>query len=390
MSLFFDVFFRFLHLGCTSFGGPAAHIGYFHKEFVEKRRWLSQQEYGQLVALSQVMPGPGSSQVGFAIGYSRAGLSTAIAAFLGFTLPSFLLMAGFAIFSNTLTEWAFFPYWLHSLKLLSIVIVAEACWSMGKSFCTTPLLVALTVVSFLFLLIWPYAWGNLTLLLLAGCIGYAFLGTTPSSQIMTLQARWGKRCAAIFLMGFIFSLSTEPTSLTGVFFTFFQSGSLVFGGGHVVLPLLQQTLMTQTSTDSLMLGYAAAQAIPGPMFTFASYLGAELVSEQGWELQGLHAIVATIGIFLPGLLLMLFAMQYWQRWACNARIQGAIRALNASVVGLLLCTLYQPLITTSLVGIADLVLVLFGWLLIRTGKVSIFMAILYFSFSAMVRFMIST
>ncbi|MDP5253088.1 MULTISPECIES: chromate efflux transporter [unclassified Vibrio] len=361
-----SIFKVFFGLGCYSFGGPAAHIGYFRNQFVIQRQWLSEEEFAQLVALSQFLPGPGSSQVGFALGYKQGGLPGAISAFLGFTLPSIFAMMALALVGNQLTEHSAYQGFVHGLKLLAVVVVADATWGMYKNFCqhkVTQLLAGITAVC---LLIAPSLWLQLVLILLAGLVGSTWLARSaaPSSSSVFRPNLWP--IALFFIVLLSMPWLGEVFSLASLFNDFYQAGTLVFGGGHVVLPLLQTLVGEQLTSDQFLAGYAAAQAVPGPMFTFATFLGYFLYPQ---PIVG--AIVATIAIFAPGFLLLLGVIKHWQVLANQPRIAGALKGVNASVVGLLAAALYQPVMSSAVVNASDMALVVAGFIALKTLKLPI-------------------
>lgn len=368
----FAIFKTFFWLGWFSFGGPAAHIGYFRQTFVEKLKWLDDGEYAQIVALSQFLPGPGSSQVGFALGYKRGGLSGACAAFVGFTLPSVLIMLALAMVSSQITDTALFQNIVHGLKLLAVVVVADATWGMYKNFCQTKLTAGLCVATAITLLLAPGILTQMLALIIAGVVGTLYLKkesaipAEPFKPTLTPLVIF-----AVLLFGLPLIAHTMP--ILGLFNDFFQAGSLVFGGGHVVLPLLENILGDQLSQDAFLTGYAAAQAVPGPMFTFATYIGYELS-----ETPILGALVATLGIFLPGFLLLLGVLKNWQSLAGKPAVSGAISGVNASVVGLLLAALYQPVFTSAVVAPIDIALVITGFYLLKKLNLSILWMIVFF------------
>lgn len=262
----FSIFKTFFWLGWISFGGPAAHIGYFRHTFVSKLNWLDDKEYTQIVALSQFLPGPGSSQVGFAIGYQRGGLFGAIMAFIGFTLPSIILMLGLALLSSQLNQSPLFQSIVHGLKLLAVVVVADATWGMYKSFCKQRLTVSLCLVTAATLLIVPSIFAQVIVLILAAIIGAKYLRSNELNSGNNFKpAAWPIATFCFLLIAL--PLLTSDIPLLNLFNDFFQAGSLVFGGGHVVLPLLQNIVGEQIPQDAFLTGYAAAQAVPGPMFT---------------------------------------------------------------------------------------------------------------------------
>ncbi|TQP01368.1 chromate efflux transporter [Vibrio cholerae] len=354
------IFRTFFALGWVSFGGPAAHIGYFRHTFVEKLRWLSEQEYAQFVALSQFLPGPGSSQVGFAIGYHRGGLAGAWAAFLGFTLPSVLIMLLLAGLSSHLLDTPLFEQVIHGLKLLAIIVVADACLTMYRNFCQQRLTVGLCVLTAVAITLAPSLLTQFAVLLLAALVGQARLAPQPSSSLEAFRPSWLSLLLFVsLLLGLPLLAASSP--LVELFGHFFQAGSLVFGGGHVVLPLLQNALGDSLSTDQFLTGYAAAQAVPGPMFTLATYLGYVLTP----EMPVVGALIATLAVFLPGFLLLLGVLKNWSALAQRPKVAGAMQGVNACVVGLLLAALYQPVWSSTVHAPLDWAALLAGFFLFK-------------------------
>ncbi|ENM3739830.1 chromate efflux transporter [Vibrio cholerae] len=354
------IFRTFFALGWVSFGGPAAHIGYFRHTFVEKLRWLSEQEYAQFVALSQFLPGPGSSQVGFAIGYHRGGLAGAWAAFLGFTLPSVLIMLLLAGLSSHLLDTPLFEQVIHGLKLLAIIVVADACLTMYRNFCQQRLTVGLCVLTAVAITLAPSLLTQFAVLLLAALVGQARLAPQPSSSLEAFRPSWLSLLLFVsLLLGLPLLAASSP--LVELFGHFFQAGSLVFGGGHVVLPLLQNALGDSLSTDQFLTGYAAAQAVPGPMFTLATYLGYVLTP----EMPVVGALIATLAVFLPGFLLLLGVLKNWSALAQRPKVAGAMQGVNACVVGLLLAALYQPVWSSTVHAPLDWAALLVGFFLFK-------------------------
>ncbi|MBO1896325.1 chromate efflux transporter [Shewanella sp. BF02_Schw] len=361
-----QIFSRFLALGLISFGGPAAHIGYFRKAFVDDLQWLDGKQYSSFIALSQFMPGPGSSQIGFAIGYHRGGLLGGLAAFLGFTLPSFLLMFLFAVTSAQWLEITAVEGAIHGLKLLAVVVVADATLSMFNQFCqrkTAKILMAATAVA---IILMPSLLMQIGVLVVAAIVGVMLMTRgeriTPDTPAIELNYAW----LALFIIGIAASLYliNQPDSLGQIFAQFFQVGSLVFGGGHVVLPLLETSVGEYITPDRFLTGYALAQAIPGPMFTLATFLGADL-----WlESPILGALVATLAIFLPGFLLMLVGLKSWHSISQHPAIAGSLAGVNAAVVGLLLSALYQPVFTSAVIMPLDMALVIIGFSVLKVFK----------------------
>lgn len=368
----FTIFKTFFWLGWISFGGPAAHIGYFRQTFVEKLKWIDDSEYAQIVALSQFLPGPGSSQVGFALGYKRGGLGGACMAFLGFTLPSVIIMLALAMVSSQITDTALFQNIVHGLKLLAVVVVADATWGMYKNFCQSKLTAGLCVATAIALLVAPSIATQMLVLVVAGLIGTQYLKKEFAAPAEPFKPTIAPLALfAVLLVGLPFVAHTLP--MLGLFSDFFQAGSLVFGGGHVVLPLLQNIVGDQLSQDAFLTGYAAAQAVPGPMFTFATYIGYELS-----DTPILGALVATLGVFLPGFLLLLGVLKNWQALAGKPAVSGAINGVNASVVGLLLAALYQPVFSSAVVTPIDIALVIAGFYLHKKLNLSVLWMIVFF------------
>lgn len=376
----FSIFKLFFALGWVSFGGPAAHIGYFRQTFVEKMQWLSDEEYAQMVALSQFLPGPGSSQVGFAVGYQRAGLGGGIMAFLGFTLPSIFLMIALALLSSQLTESSYFQSLVHGLKLLAVVVVADAAWGMYKNFCQQKLTVALCISTAVALLLFQSVITQIVILLAAALIGVRYLANPdlrPTQSSLKLS---------YFPIGLFFALLLGLPLMTWLspslqlFSDFFQAGSLVFGGGHVVLPLLQNIVGDQITQDVFLTGYAAAQAVPGPMFTFATYIGYALLPNAPiWG-----AIIATLGVFIPGFLLLVGVLKHWQQLAKVPAISGALNGVNAAVVGLLIAALYQPVFISAVIEPIDFAWVLAGGLLLKQFKLPIVWMVAFFAIAGLI------
>ncbi|MBD1390056.1 chromate efflux transporter [Neiella sp. HB171785] len=357
-----QIFKHFFSLGWVSFGGPAAHLGYFQRHFVQKLGWLEQQRYAQLIALSQFLPGPGSSQVGFAIGYQRAGLLGGLTAFVAFTAPSFAIMLGIAILNTSLTENLFYQSVVHALKLFAVVIVADAVLTMSKQFWQRQLGVMVGLCSTVIMLLYPGISSQLLVLAAAAVIGCLQPVTDSKATASNhgLQPRWWALAAfALLFIGLPLIATSSP--LLGLFSEFFQAGALVFGGGHVVLPLLQETLAGQVTNDSFLLGYASAQAIPGPMFTLATFLGADLLPES--PIVG--ALVATLAIFTPGFLLMVGFLSSWHGLMAKPRLAAAVGAVNAAVVGLLLTAWYSPIFISSVGSATDFAAVVVAFVMVR-------------------------
>lgn len=362
MSAFLEVLTVALRLGLTSFGGPIAHLGYFRDEYVVRRKWLDEKSYADLVALCQFLPGPASSQVGMAIGIARAGLPGAFAAWLGFTLPSALLLVGFAFGVNAMGT-AAAAGWLHGLKVVAVAVVAQAVWGMAKSLCPDRQRATLAIVAAVVTLSWPTAVGQLVSIIAAAIIGWWFLAPTMLTSQAHAQFPVSQRAGIIAWIIFFVLLLGLPAirpvaqrHWLDVFDSFFRVGSLVFGGGHVVLPLLQTEVVGPgwISNEQFVAGYGATQAVPGPLFTFSAYLGAVM---NGWS----GALLTLTAIFLPSFLLVIGALPFWQLLRANTNFQSALSGVNAAVVGLLLAALYNPVWTSAIHSSTDFALGLVGF-----------------------------
>lgn len=375
-----ELFWRFLALGCISFGGPVAHIGYFRTVFVERLKWLDEAAYGRLIALSQFLPGPSSSQVGFAIGYQRAGVAGGAAVFLGFTLPSFLLLFLLASAGGTVTDTVWFGGFVKGLKLLAVVVVADAVLGMYATFCKARPAGALCVLTASVLLIVPSMAVQFAVLAAGALVGWRCLRTPGAAPGGRLRFSWlPLTLFVLLLIGLPFLTSVSPG--VDLFSRFYQTGSLVFGGGHVVLPLLQHTVGEALSIDRFLLGYAAAQAIPGPMFAMSAFLGAEMSPDHA--LAG--ALIAACGIFLPGFLLILSFHDTWESLARKPGAAGAVAGVNASVVGLLLAALYQPVFVNAVFSPLDLALAVIGFFMLRAMRMPILVLVLFFALSGILK-----
>ncbi|WP_418133809.1 chromate efflux transporter [Aeromonas veronii] len=366
-----QVFIQFLWLGCISFGGPAAHIGYFQRTFVQRLGWLTQAEFARLLALCQLLPGPASSQLGFAIGRHRAGLGGALSAFLGFTLPSFLLLLAAAIGIGQLGSNLWLDAALHGLKLLALIVVADAVFTMSRQFCATGMTQGIMVVTAAALWWQP---GLLTqLLMLAGAAlicarSQSGAGSVPASAELPSAASSQPHWPTLLMFGILFiGLPLLGSPLGQLVADFYRAGSLVFGGGHVVLPLLQESVGYTLNEQQFLTGYSLAQLVPGPMFTLATYLGAQLQP----EMPLLGALSATLALFAPGFLLLWAVGPCWQQWLARPRLAGAVTGINAAVVGLLLAALYQPVWQSAVLAPTDLALAAIGFYLLRVVKLPI-------------------
>jgi chromate transporter len=353
MPAWFEVFVLFLRLGLTSFGGPVAHLGYFRGEFVERRKWLDEHAYSDIVALSQFLPGPASSKVGMTIGLMRAGWGGMLAAWVAFTLPSAVLLILFGIGLARYGAVADSGV-VHGLKIVAVAIVAQAVWGMAKSLCPDRPRAMLAIAATLLVLTLPTALSQVGAIVACGLVGATLLKLPPrplpSTMVLNVTRRAGFIAIALFfllLIGLPLAASMSGDTLLTQFAGFYRSGALVFGGGHVVLPLLQSTAVGSgmvTNADFLA-GYGAAQAVPGPLFTFAAFLGTVSSGPlAGWA-GGLLMLVA---IFLPAALLVVAALPFWQLLKTRPGVQNAVAGINAGVVGILLAALYNPVWTSAI------------------------------------------
>lgn len=366
-----EVFLVFLRLGLTSFGGPVAHLGYFRQAFVVSRGWVDERVYADLVALCQFLPGPASSQVGIAIGLMRAGYRGALAAWAGFTLPSAVAMglfaAGLAAFGDPAGS-----AWLGGLKAAAVAVVAQAVTGMFRTLAPDAARAALAVAAAALALAVPTVSGQIGAILLGGLAGFTLLGKETTTERGTLTVRVGRKAGAVSLAVFAALLAglpflaahtdSLPVDLADAFY---RTGSLVFGGGHVVLPLLQAEVVPRgwVTPDAFLAGYGAVQAVPGPLFTFAAYLGATIA---GWT--GLA--VCLLAIFAPSFLLVIGVLPFWQSLRAAPQAQAALRGINAAVVGLLLAALYNPVWTSGVTSVQTLLIAAAGFLLLVVWRVS--------------------
>lgn len=372
----FQIFFIFLKLGCTSFGGPIAHLGFFRQEFVQKRRWLDDAAYAELVALCQFLPGPASSQLGMALGFMQSRVAGAIAAWLGFTLPSALLLG---VLAYAVADGFDISPWLAGLKIVAVAVVAQALWGMSRTLVNgLPQLMLVTFAALVSL----FSPGVLTQIAIIA--GAAFIGwwyprpafkitaATSSPEITTTftpaQQRLSISCALLFT-GLLVALPLLAAFSTELMIvdSFYRAGALVFGGGHVVLPLLEAEMLTQglVSKNEFVAAYGAAQAVPGPLFTIASYLGVAASVDQAPLLNG---VLATIAIFLPGFLLLLAVLPWWQQIRLYPAVQRAVSGINAAVVGILLAAWYDPVLTSAIDNWQTAVVAVFATVFLMAGR----------------------
>lgn len=362
------VFLVFLKLGLTSFGGPVAHLGYFREEFVVKRRWLSDRTYADLVSLCQFLPGPSSSQVGMALGLSRAGYAGAFAAWAGFTLPSAIALILFALGIASYGE-AIDHGLLQGLKVVAVAVVAQAVWGMARNLCPDALRVTLMMIAACLVLLVPSVWIQVAVMAAAGVAGlFLFkpekVEAHEAFPVMAVTKRAGIAWLVLFaglLLGLPFLVKVFPGQAMAMFDAFYRAGSLVFGGGHVVLPLLQTEVVPSgwVGNEAFLAGYGVTQAVPGPLFTFAAFLGAAMnQAPTGW----LGGMLCLIAIFLPSFLLLAGALPFWEQLRRNAGMKSALMGINAAVVGLLLAALYQPIWTSAILAPQDFCLALLGFI----------------------------
>ncbi|WP_148254531.1 chromate efflux transporter [Aidingimonas lacisalsi] len=370
-----EVFKAFLVLGLTSFGGPIAHLGYFRAEFVTRRQWLDESAYADLVALCQFLPGPASSQVGFALGWLRGGPLGAAAAWLAFTLPSAIVLVLFAM-GASLMEGAIGRGIVHGLKVVAVAIVAQAVWGMTRNLCPDRRRATMALAAVLIVITVSGPGGQITAILMGALVGWWLCRDDNVAGGETLHFPVTKRAGGMALAVFggllaglpllaLFS-SSQGLSLLDAFY---RAGALVFGGGHVVLPLLQAEVVQSgwVSSDVFLSGYGAAQAIPGPLFTFSAYLGAMMQTPPA-GVPG--AAIALVAIFLPGMLLLIGVMPFWNAFRRLAGAQAVMRGTNAAVVGILGAALYEPVWTTAIVSASEFALALVAFVLLAVWKVS--------------------
>jgi len=356
-------------LGLTSYGGPIAHLGYFHEEYVKRKKWVDEQSYADLVALCQSLPGPTSSMVGTAVGFARAGLAGGLVHWLGFTLPSALALIAFA-YGLGVVGAASGAGWLHGLKLVAVPVVALAVWGMARTLCPDRERATLAILTAIVALAWPTAAGQVLPIIAAGLIGWRLFPaakTPPALHIRVPISHWLGLASWVLFFGLLFALplvrQIAASQTVAVFDSFFRAGALVFGGGHVVLPLLQAEVVAPgwVTNEQFVAGYGAAQAVPGPLFTFAAYLGWVMQPPlNGWA----GASVALVAIFLPGILMTAGALPFWDLLRTRGSFQSAIHGINAAVVGLLLAAFYHPVWTSAIYKPTDfgLAILAFGLL----------------------------
>ncbi|HMK88664.1 MAG TPA: chromate efflux transporter [Methylocystis sp.] len=367
---FAEVLLVFLRLGTSSFGGPVAHLGFFRAELVERRKWIDEAAFADIVALCQFLPGPASSQVAMLIGFARARWPGAAAAWIGFTAPSAALLYLFALGVSALG--AAQSGALHGLKVVAVAVVAQAIWSMAQTLCADRTRATLAVASAAFVLIAPSTVSQLTAIGCGALLGRLWIPTAETAVSATPMAFRIPRSVALAALTAFVVLLLAPTQLGGshamaLFASFFRSGALVFGGGHVVLPLLQQALVPPgfIAQDAFLAGYGAAQAVPGPLFTFAAYLGAAMQPAPN-GLTG--ALLCLFAIYLPSFLLLVGVAPFWEELRAKAAAQSALKGVNAAVVGLLAAAFYDPVWTSAILTPLDFALALAALLLLQMWK----------------------
>lgn len=363
----------FARLGFSSFGGPVAHLGYFRAEFVERRKWIDEQTYADIVALCQFLPGPASSQVGIAIGLTRAGIRGAFGAWLGFTLPSAIALI---LFAYGVSQWGDVANsgWLDGLKIVAVAVVAQALWGMATNLCPDRERATIAVAAAILVLAWPVVGVQVGVIILGGIIGWMFLPRNELGQITPLNVPVSRNlaiaCFAVFFLllgGLPLARAMADSHSLDLIDSFYRTGSLVFGGGHVVLPLIQSEVVPPgwVSSDDFVAGYGAAQAVPGPLFTFAAYLGAvSTQSPAGW----LGGGIALLAIFVPSFLLVFGALPFWDLLRTRIGFQSALKGINAGVVGLLLAALYDPVFTSAILRPLDFALALVAFAMLAFWK----------------------
>lgn len=375
-----EIFFVSTRLGFTSFGGPVAHLGYFHDEYIRKRKWMDEKNYADLVALCQFLPGPASSQVGIGIGVMRAGVLGGIVSFLGFTFPSVVALIVFALVLQGVD--ASQAGWIHGLKIVAVAVVAHAILGMASNLTPDLKRKAIALIALVVTLLWQTAYSQISVIVLAGVIGFFIYKhqqqESTSKMSFPISRRFGVACLVLFFSLLIaLPIIREATAnyWVAMFDSFYRSGALVFGGGHVVLPLLEREFVPTgwLTEEAFLAGYGATQAVPGPLFTFAAYLGAVM---NGWT----GGLLATVAIFLPAFLLILGTLPFWESLRHNPKIKGAFMGVNAAVVGILISAFYAPIWTSSIVVPMDFAFaaILFSmlvywklppWIVVVTGAI---------------------
>lgn len=372
-----QIFFIFLKLGFTSFGGPIAHLGFFHNEFVMRKKWIREQEYADLVALCQFLPGPASSQVGMAIGYYRGGVLGALLAWIAFTLPSVLLLILFALTMASLSS-VLGDAWLSGLKIAAVAVVAQAVWEMAKKFCSSRGRVLLAGITFITSFFIHGVWGQIGILAFGALVGVLLFKPVLAEFHQEQKLDHSHKLNILFLILFFALLIVLPLlaanfdslnlKLANIFY---RIGALVFGGGHVVLPLMQSSLVDSgwLSKDLFVAGYGVAQAIPGPLFSFAAYLGFVSHSWSG-------ALISVVMIFLPSFLLVIGVLPYWDKIRSYSVMRAALIGVNAVVVGILAAAFYNPIWTSAIFSWKDFLLALTAFWFLTFQKVPSYLVVI--------------
>jgi chromate transporter len=368
-----SVLLVFLRLGLTSFGGPIAHLGFFRTEFVDRRRWVDETHYADVVALSQFLPGPASSKVGIILGVIRAGMPGALAAWLGFTMPSAIALILFGYGVTALGNLGDAP-WLHGLKIVAVAVVAQAVWGMAKNLCPDRERMAIAIAASVLTLFAPSTAGQVGAIVLGGAVGWWFLPGEVVPLIplpIRISILWSIGSIILFfvlLIGLPFAVVATGNHVVALFDAFYRSGSLVFGGGHVVLPLLQASTVQPgwVGNDAFLAGYGAAQAVPGPLFTFSAYLGTVMGPQpNGW----LGGLICLAGIFLPSFFLAIGPLPFWNWFRQHPAMRSVLKGVNAAVVGLLLAALYTPVWTSAIHAPADFAITIVALVLLMSWQV---------------------
>lgn len=368
-QILLEILFVSTRLGLTSFGGPVAHLAYFKEEYIDRRKWLDDKTYSDIIALCQFLPGPASSQVGIAIGMMRGGMLGGIISWIGFTVPSIIVLIVFAMLYQTFTLGD--AGFIHSLKVVAAAVVLHALIGLGRKLTPDKTRLAVAIAAAFIMLLYPSAWMQILIILGAGMLGLKLFKDKAKSNVKPFSVNISKKTGLISLSVLVVSLVALPviTKLTNnplvsIFDIFFRVGSLVFGGGHVVLPMIEREVVPQgwLSPDEFLAGYGMAQAVPGPLFTFSSYLGTMMEGIGG-------AIVATIGIFLPSFLLVVAALPFLNELRKHSSFQGILMGVNASVVGILLAAFYDPVIKSSIFDASDFALGVTLFALLNIWKV---------------------
>lgn len=363
-------------LGLTSFGGPIAHLGYFREEYVKKRKWLDEKSYADLIALCQFLPGPASSQVGISIGMLRGGIFGGVLSWIGFTMPSVIVLILFAYLVQGFD--ASSAGWINGLKIVAVAVVAQAVLGMGKNLAPDRPRITMAILAALITLFFPSAIGQIGTIIAAGIVGYVLYKEIKMDDVQDMPITISRKVGALAWIVFIALLvglpllrTAFPTIWMGIIDIYYRVGSIVFGGGHVVLPMLEREVVPigMVTESEFLAGYGATQAVPGPLFTFASYLGTVTA---GWS----GALVATAAMFLPSFLLVLGTLPFWNVLRKKPSVRAALMGVNAAVVGILLAALYDPVFTSAIKTTPDFALALVAFGLLMYWKVAPWIVVL--------------